>query len=313
MSATIKWDRRPYRSPSDFGKRSLPYFLLRRLRWTLGNRSPFFAYVKLTRRCNLDCAYCPWHTGTVNSDPELSSNQWKDIFSDLANRGIRVLVLEGGEPTLRSDLPQLLDHAHSLGLTTVVGTNGTTNPWRIRPTAFTVSVDGPMRIHDSVRGSGNFDRLLANLEQNPGIPVASITVLNRGNYRLIEETLDAVMPLVTVAGFTFQYPYSARDELLLTPQEVRVARQTLLRLKKSRRFRILNANVSLRRDTWTCYPEIAVSVSHLGEISSHCFVGQIETPDCKSCQLGCYRLLSALHSFNFEAWFNLYRHLLRHL
>ena len=313
MSAEDKWQRRSYRAPTDYRKRPLLHYIYRRLKWSLGARSPYFAYLKLTRRCNLDCSYCPWHTGPVNADEELSTLQWKRVIDRLAEMGIEVLVLEGGEPTLRTDLSDLLRHAHSLGLAALVGTNGTTNPWRLRPTAFTVSIDGPKEIHDSIRGSGSFDRLIANLQTNPGLPVASITVVTRANVDYLENMLQEIMPYVTCAGFTFQYPYSSRSEVLLNPGEAANARAKLLDLKRDARFRILNPTITLKQKEWTCYPEIAVTVSHLGMISSGCFVEQVEPPRCDDCQLACYRLLAALHTFNFEAWFTLYRHLLRYL
>lgn len=313
MHPTSKWDRRAHRSASDYQKRPLLYYVWRRLRWTLGDRSPYFAYIKLTRRCNLTCTYCPWKKGAVKTDDELSTDQWKSVFSDLAAQGVEIFILEGGEPTLRPDLQILIDHLRSLGLVTIVGSNGTTKPWKFRPTAFTVSIDGPPEVHDSIRGQGSFDRLLANLQVNPGVPVATITVVNKNNVAHLEEMLLRIMPYVNASGFTFQYPYSTGSELALDSKAIREASAEILRLKKDSRFRILNPTVSLKKQNWTCYSETTISVDYQGHISHGCFVEHIEPPKCDQCQLACYRLISALHVMNFEAWFNLHRHFLRHM
>lgn len=313
MHRAPKWDRRAYRAASDYQKRPLIYYLWRRLRWTLGDRSPYFAYIKLTRRCNLDCSYCPWHTETVNSDDELSTDEWKLLLDQLADRGVEIFILEGGEPTLRGDLPDLVEYIRSLGLVSIVGSNGTTNPWRLRPTAFTISLDGPRRVHDSIRGEGSFDRIVENLRCNPGIPVATITVVNKENLGHLEEMLLQITPYVNSSGFTFQYPYASRAEQALSKNDIIRASSTILALKHTRRFRILNPTTTLKQLEWVCHPEIALSITHQGVVSRGCFVASVEEPQCDRCQLACYRLLSCLHRFDLEAWFNLNRHFLRHM
>src|SRR6266498_3233786 len=95
-----------------YDKRSLLQFLGRRVAAAFGRVHPMIAYVKLTRRCNLDCGYCPWHTNTANFDGELDAQTWIGIFDHLFADGVRIFVLEGGEPTLRRDLQSLLDHVH---------------------------------------------------------------------------------------------------------------------------------------------------------------------------------------------------------
>ena len=296
-----------YRYQEDFNRRHLAYYIWRRLRWTLGDKSPFFAYLKITERCNLDCPYCPWHSKSNNYREELSTEAWKDIITKVADLGVEVMIFEGGEPTLRVDLSELLDCAHNRGASTVLATNGTTNPWRLSPTAFTVSIDGPQEVHDKIRGAGTYSRLLRNLAENPGRPVGSITVVNRINLPYLREMLLSVHPLVTGSGFTFQYDYKGGDPNCLSPAELVKAKLHIKELKRDPRFQIINPISTLTATPWRCHPGIALAINHRGQFSRGCFVAHTKEPACDKCELACYRLLSTLHDFNFEAWFNLYR------
>src|SRR5436305_4504517 len=159
----------------NYDKRSLLHYLGRRARWLFGDRSPVVAYLKLTKRCNLDCYYCPWHTAPSDFAGEQETSVWTAHIDRLVERGIRIFVLEGGEPTLRPDLPVLINHAHSRGVHTILATNGTGSIWRFSPTAFTVSIDGPERLHDKVRGRGTYRHILDNLAHRERQRVVSNT------------------------------------------------------------------------------------------------------------------------------------------
>lgn len=79
----------------------------------------------LTRRCNLRCKHC--YLGASTEGPEeLSTEESLRILGEIAevNRET-VLILSGGEPLLRSDLDVLIGRAAALGMTAVLGTNGT--------------------------------------------------------------------------------------------------------------------------------------------------------------------------------------------
>jgi len=294
-----------------YDKRSLLYYVGRRAKWLLGDRSPIVAYLKITKRCNLDCHYCPWHTAPMNFAGEQDTASWKERIDELVRRGIRIFVFEGGEPTLRADLPDLLAHAHARGANTILATNATGSMWRFKPTAFTVSIDGPEPLHDAVRGRGTYRHILKNLAQRDGQRVVSITVISPENSEALEEMAEGIAPYVDAMLFTFVYPYRTVAAPVLTPTEVRVTKNRILRLKK--RFPILNPRSHLRAQTGAkpCYDWLAVTVNHEGELEEGCFVQHVEPKDCSRCELGCFQVISSFHQFNVEAWFNLHRLLLR--
>ena len=104
--------------------------LLRKMRWSMGDRSPISATLKLTTQCNLSCNHCPW---LKQKNQDMSTGKWKNIIQELKNHGAIFLVLEGGEPTLRKDLQELIEFGRSLGMITIVVTNCTRSLGEYRP------------------------------------------------------------------------------------------------------------------------------------------------------------------------------------
>jgi Fe-coproporphyrin III synthase len=296
-----------------YEKRSLFAYAFRRAKWALGDRSPMLAYLKVTKRCNFDCYYCPWHTAATDFAGELPTGEWKQRIDELVARGVRIFVFEGGEPTLRRDLQELLDHAHAAGASTILATNGSGNMWRFRPSAFTVSVDGPEGLHDSVRGKGSFAGIIRNLESKGKNRVVTITVISPENRDALEEMARELAPLINGFLFTFQYPYQTVPTHALSPADVAATKQRILEMKS--RYTILNPRAHLEGPTgaWACHDWLAVSVNHEGRYEEGCFVQHVEPKDCSKCELGCFQVLSSFHDFNTEAWFNLNRLLLQRI
>jgi MoaA/NifB/PqqE/SkfB family radical SAM enzyme len=285
-------------------------FAIRRIKWALGDRSPIVAYLKITRRCNLDCYYCPWHSSVNDYRGELSTDAWKDIISVLMDRGVRIVVFEGGEPTLRSDLADLLSYVDERGGKTILATNGFRPISLWSPTAFTISIDGPESLHDRVRGVGSYRRIIENLAKRKTKPVVAITVVSRNNRGYLRELLEAVSPLVDAFLFTFEYPYRTVPVVALPMREVAETKRELLALKA--KYRILNpaSHLAAQPGQWYCADWLAVTVNHEGHVEDGCFVQHVEPKDCSRCELGCFQVISGFHQFNTEAWNNLHRLLL---
>ncbi len=294
-----------------YDKRSLLYYFGRRARWLLGDRSPFLAYLKVTKRCNLDCYYCPWHAPANDFAGEQSTDFWKSRITELADSGIRIFVFEGGEPTLRKDLQDLLDHCHAQNAASILATNGLGAMWRFKPTSFTVSIDGPEQVHDAVRGKGSFQRICRNLEKRGKNRVSVITVISPANRHCIEPMMQQLSPLVDAFLFTFIYPYRTVRVTTLTPLEVTETKSLLLQLKG--KYNILNpaSHLAARTGTKNCEDWLTVAVNHEGVTAHGCFVQHVESKNCAVCELGCFQVVSSFYHFNLEAWFNLHRLLLR--
>ena len=142
-----------------------------RLRYTAtAHRRPVVVW-NTTRRCNLDCLHC-YAAASATADPsELSADEAQRLIDDLADFGVPVLLLSGGEPLLRPDLHDLAAYATSRGLRVVLSTNGTlidaAAAARLMDSGVAyvgVSVDGLRDTHDRFRGQvGAFDAAMAGL------------------------------------------------------------------------------------------------------------------------------------------------------
>jgi pyrroloquinoline quinone biosynthesis protein E len=88
----------------------------------MGER-PYTLTAELTYRCPLHCAYCSNPT-SYEGRPALDTDQWRRLLTEAEAIGVMQVNLTGGEPLLRSDLEQLVAHAHHLGLYTNLITSG---------------------------------------------------------------------------------------------------------------------------------------------------------------------------------------------
>ena len=86
-------------------------------------RRPILAIYEITLRCNSACRYCdlPLNQGRY----EMSRKEIFQVFSHLYDEGLRIVFIQGGEPLLRKDLPDILEDLSAIGLTISLITNGT--------------------------------------------------------------------------------------------------------------------------------------------------------------------------------------------
>lgn len=74
------------------------------------------------RRCNQNCLFCYAEKEPMGARPELSTQEWKRILDILRESHVPMVTFTGGEPTLREDLPKLVEYAK--WFVTRVNTNG---------------------------------------------------------------------------------------------------------------------------------------------------------------------------------------------
>jgi len=97
---------------------------------------------------------------------ELIVEEWMQVVDEIATHQIPSLLLRGGEPFLFPGIIELLTYIRSKGIHISIDTNGTMLERFAEAIVdlggihLTISVDGPERIHDHIRGvNGTFDRL----------------------------------------------------------------------------------------------------------------------------------------------------------
>jgi PqqA peptide cyclase len=85
---------------------------------------PVGLLAELTHRCPLKCLYCSNPLELDQTERELSTEHWLDIFRQATELGVLQLHLSGGEPTTRKDLDILVAGAARAGLYTNLITAG---------------------------------------------------------------------------------------------------------------------------------------------------------------------------------------------
>ncbi len=84
---------------------------------------PVLVIFEVCLRCNSDCGYCglPLNVGRY----EMSREEIRRVFNGLYIDGLRFVFVQGGEPLLRTDLPEVLEDLAEIGFGLTLITNGT--------------------------------------------------------------------------------------------------------------------------------------------------------------------------------------------
>ncbi len=196
----------------------------------------------VTARCNGRCATCLWRDGD-RAELDTATVAW--LYDQAGRTGLAQLVVWGGEPLLRQDLPQLLRAARRAGLLTTLITNGwfAAERWpdlRGSVDVLILSLDDAGPAHDRLRGlPGLYERLesfTGALTGDPLRPALLVnTVLSRGN----RGALSRVAPVARRwhAGLYFcpmatgEPASTGLAELALPPDELRAAAREARGLK----------------------------------------------------------------------------------
>jgi mycofactocin radical SAM maturase len=136
-----------------------------------GLDAPICLTWELTYACNLACTHCLSSSG--RRDPrELTTDEAKAVIDELERMQVFYVNIGGGEPTLRPDFWNLVDHAAAHH----VGVKFSTNGIRITPAVAArlagndyvdvqISIDGATEeVNDAVRGAGSFSMAMIAAE-----------------------------------------------------------------------------------------------------------------------------------------------------
>ncbi len=161
-------------------------------------RAPVNVTWEITAKCNLHCRHCLSADMRETLSTELDFEQCCAFINELDRMEVFQVNFGGGEPFLRNDFPDILDYAHSKGITTCVSTNGTTldetlvkRLGAMKLLRIQVSLDGATpATNDAIRGAGTYERILEGIAllREQGFPHLSInTVVTRTNLFEIEQ------------------------------------------------------------------------------------------------------------------------------
>ena len=133
-----------------------------------GLDAPICLTWEITYACNLQCVHCLSSSGT--RDPrELSTDQAKAVLDELRDLQVFYINIGGGEPMIRKDFFEILEHAEANDIGVKFSTNGTyitaENARRLAAMNYLdiqISLDGVDALtNDAVRGKGSYATAIA--------------------------------------------------------------------------------------------------------------------------------------------------------
>jgi len=170
---------------------------------------PFIVIWEVTRACQLVCTHCRADAIRTRNPFELTTDEGRHLLDDLASFGAPrpLVVLTGGDPFERPDLPELVAHGTRIGLNMALSPSVTDRLTRsvleelheAGAKAVSLSLDGATaHSHDSFRGvEGVFDATLdaARTVREIGFRLQINTTVTRGNVLELPRMLKHVLGL----------------------------------------------------------------------------------------------------------------------
>ncbi|MBI4145527.1 radical SAM protein [Candidatus Woesearchaeota archaeon] len=202
--------------------------------------------------CNLNCKFClnDWR-GKKRPNDELAFEQQKQALQKLRDAGVRHVTFTGGEPTLHPRIADLIRHAHSLGMTTLLQTNGTriTDEFLRAVQSFIggiqVSLEGLRDEQKAISRVDCFDGIVANMRKikQHGIKLFTNFTITKLNKHCLKDYLALLDDIgVDVASFTRLYPAGRAidnwQELVISGEEYAAFLRELKEIEKTSKTRI---------------------------------------------------------------------------
>jgi radical SAM protein with 4Fe4S-binding SPASM domain len=135
------------------------------------SRFPMIITMDITLRCNLRCKMCYLKDSLNKKTDELTTREVFRFIDSVAPKKPSFYIT-GGEPFARGDILKIVEKIKGHGLICGMTTNGTllkkNDILRLAKAGLNfldVSIDGPERVHDKIRGvKGTFKRVTENLK-----------------------------------------------------------------------------------------------------------------------------------------------------
>ena len=229
---------------------------------------PTTLLAELTHRCPLHCPYCSNPLTLIGAEAELTTDEWKRVFTEARELGVLQLGLSGGEPLARADLETLADHARRLGLYTTLVTSGV---GLTRPRAVRLREAGLDHIQISIQDSDpeTADRVAgvrvvhhkeaaAGLVRELGFAFSINAVLHRANLDRIGDIIELAARLgadrLELAN-TQYYGWALANRRALLPTAAQVARAQEVADDARQRYRGRMQIVYVLPDYYESYPK----------------------------------------------------------
>lgn len=277
---------------------------------------PLNGSIILTDKCNLNCLHCTVaHLGY----PQRSIYDVEKDIRTLFDRGVRVLVITGGEPFMWKDaqgntVEDVVAIAREMGFfRIVICTNGT---YRLESSAdyLWVSLDGYEKAHNIIRGS-IYSKVIDNINQSTHNGLYINFTVSSNNYDTFIDVAKNILKMKNIRGILFLLytKYIGGDESLVLEQDKRKdALKKIQVFKIGHPFSVFNtfSGISaLKSGRWArnTYASVTINQGLLSDCC--CRIGIYDKEVCENC--GCTPAVEtwALQTFKLSAIFENFRYL----
>jgi MoaA/NifB/PqqE/SkfB family radical SAM enzyme len=209
------------------------------LKFKTGRPKPLFASYNVTGRCNMRCRFCEWWKNKI---PELSTDKALAAIDAVCSLGVPFFDLSGGEPLLRTDLITLARRVSSHGCLVSMNTNGTLLTEKRIPEVskvfdnVVVSLDGPKKIHDQIRGvEGTFDKAIKAIKllNANEVRVGTNSVITPWNIEILPEFIEDLRNIVDFVQVQPMHPFPPTSQNTPSKEDIRFLVNYLIDLKRS--------------------------------------------------------------------------------
>jgi len=266
---------------------------------------PHHAQWLITRKCNYRCRGC--NVWKEQDKRELSTEEIKKGLDILKDLGIVEIVLSGGDPLLREDAAEIIEHASKLFITTVYdnGSMAAKKVDALRNVDFAaISIDSLDEAkNDYIKAvPGAWKKAMESVEtlHKEGINVSVTPTISQQNlYEIVDITNYFTKKGIPVWYCLYSYDQTgdinqlfrigkANDEFIIRDKQAMVKLcDTLIEMKKkngkilmtTKLLKVLRTLFSEGKRTWKCQAlQNFLVIDHLGRIAgchSHNFAGSV--------------------------------------
>lgn len=270
-----------------------------------GAISPMLAGYKITHKCNLKCVHCPYWK---RKGHEQDFAAVRETMAGLRSTGAVILIIEGGEPMLWRDgsrgISDVIEEAHRLFPCVCMTTNGLIPFDHLDLNRVWVSLDGTEEMHDTIRGSGVYSRVIENLSRVPGARGFVSLTVNALNCECVSEVITNLKGIVEGITVQFYYPYGGLPDPLFVDIDKRATILDEIIGLKLNGYPVANSIASLRElknSRWTCYDKLLVNADPEGTIELGCYLKNRGPSECSRCGFTAHNEISLAFRGNLQA------------
>lgn len=232
-----------------------------------GQKVPVAVRWQLTYKCPLQCKYC--HIWDIDSE-ELNTGDISALLDEMAQCGTRKISFSGGEPMMRKDIGDIINHCVSIKISPEMNSTGFLIPQKIdllkNLDLLKLSLDGPEEIHDMIRGKRGGHRIAIEAAEAAcanGIKFIFTTTLTKFNINHIGYMLNLADRFNTFVAFqplkeiSYGCTGGTIENLYPTQTEYKNALDILIAMKKNGKGRMRNSLQGLQHIyNWPSYKKI---------------------------------------------------------